>query len=488
MGKARRRSADTKGPRGTDEADLKAEVERLRQLVEQQSMGGTMHRCCSCIGPKTFAVLGGVLAVVLAVAISQMITVPKLKPHEAAPPAQQTPIPYTTSESSEPEIVTNALGDQLDVDCSGVRFHEGQILALKGDGVCDNGWISVNLSCSKFDWDGGDCDEDEADYFDASDNGFVQEDGDGAAERDPDEVYIPNTDTEKWLDILGQDEPSPNTVPIPPRNFSGVTDEEVEEFRQDGHILVEELLSPEEVAPFVTALRRSLEAQAEQPVGGSRADPSKAFRRTMDAFRRLPHGVHYNFTTSGRIAEVAARLLGTSGVYVYMDQLFSKYSGDHETTWHKDMPLFPFLFQGPCLSAWIPLADLDEEHGPLKFLSESHKNDKDPFQYIPYDHPQLVRDGPAALEALERNQYLDPSKDTIQMGKCALIYDAIKRQISLPDKKKEVLLGKLKILKVPTLLVVRCLYAEALRVSPVSPLQLSKRTMEPTNCALSKID
>lgn len=82
------------------------------------------------------------------------------------------------------------------------------------------------------------------------------------------------------------------------------------------------------------------------------------------------------------------------------------------------MPMFPFLFNGPCLSAWIPLVDVEEEHGPLRYLSESQNNEENVFQFIPHDHPQLVKAGQSALDMIEANEYFDPAKDRIRMGKC----------------------------------------------------------------------
>lgn len=136
-------------------------------------------------------------------------------------------------------------------DCSGVRFHRGHVTELKGDGVCDNGWVSVNLSCTKFDFDGGDCDEDEANVLDDSERpGYMQDHGDGASSRDPNEQYIPNTDTKEWQLHMERDIPSTTTVPLPVRLTSGVTEEQITDFQQDGHILVEGLITPDELAPF----------------------------------------------------------------------------------------------------------------------------------------------------------------------------------------------------------------------------------------------
>lgn len=84
--------------------------------------------------------------------------------------------------------------------------------------------------------------------------------------------------------------------------------------------------------------------------------------------------------------------------------------------WHRDTARYPVLFSAPCISAWVPLVDMDTDHGPIRYLSESNKNNNELFQFIPHDHPQLIRDGDEALQKIEMNQFFDPKSDTIQMG------------------------------------------------------------------------
>jgi hypothetical protein len=69
----------------------------------------------------------------------------------------------STERTSASSVVSTAQPGRSDkdiaVDCSGRRFHSAWVDDLWGDGFCDNGWVSVNLSCAEYSWDGGDCDE-----------------------------------------------------------------------------------------------------------------------------------------------------------------------------------------------------------------------------------------------------------------------------------------------------------------------------------------
>lgn len=86
------------------------------------------------------------------------------------------------------------------------------------------------------------------------------------------------------------------------------------------------------------ALHKSIEAQAEEPPGEMETS-NKPFRRAVDAFRRSPGSAHYNLTTSSRLAEAAALLLGTSGVRVFYDELFFKEFGDQPTAVYRFLPV-----------------------------------------------------------------------------------------------------------------------------------------------------
>jgi len=57
---------------------------------------------------------------------------------------------------------------------------------------------------------------------------------------------------------------------------------------------------------------------------------------------------------SGRLASIAAELMGVDGVRVYHDQALFKEPGGTETPWHLDQYYWP-LATNKVLTAWIPL-------------------------------------------------------------------------------------------------------------------------------------
>lgn len=145
----------------------------------------------------------------------------------------------------------------------------------------------------------------------------------------------------------------------------------------------------------------TLRTQWEHPVNDN--PQYNGFRGAMDAFRRVPHGAHWNLTTSPRLAAAAAELLGVPSVTIYMDQTLYKQPGHSEVPWHVDIDNFPFTETSPCISAWVSMADVDAAHGAMTFLSRSHLNPTRAIVSAP-------RDG-SSTNALPPNA--DPASDTL---------------------------------------------------------------------------
>ena len=79
---------------------------------------------------------------------------------------------------------------------------------------------------------------------------------------------------------------------------------------------------------------------------------------------------------------IAAELLGTSKVNLFMDQLFAKAPGTGARTgWHNDLPYWP-LKGWQVLTTWVALDPITKENGALEFIRGSHKWNKrfQPFQ------------------------------------------------------------------------------------------------------------
>lgn len=127
------------------------------------------------------------------------------------------------------------------------------------------------------------------------------------------------------------------------------------------------LLAPSEVAPFAKYVRTALSQRYETPV---RPASSKPFTRAVNMWRRdMSIG---RLVASPRLASAAAALLGVDGVRLYTDQAIFKAPGDVATPWHTDAPMTPFDDSTPCVTAWIPLAEVTTEMGPPRYATGSH--------------------------------------------------------------------------------------------------------------------
>ena len=76
------------------------------------------------------------------------------------------------------------------------------------------------------------------------------------------------------------------------------------------------------------------------------------------------------------IGAIAARLMDTDMVRYFQDQLVSKepnHQGSTKVGWHTDRAYHSNCTSDKLLTVWIPLHDVDEEHGSLVMVDRSHK-------------------------------------------------------------------------------------------------------------------
>lgn len=75
------------------------------------------------------------------------------------------------------------------------------------------------------------------------------------------------------------------------------------------------------------------------------------------------------------IGAIAARLMNTDAVRYFQDQLVSKEPNHRSSTsvgWHTDGSYHSNCTSSKLLTVWIPLHDVEEEHGPLVMVDRSH--------------------------------------------------------------------------------------------------------------------
>lgn len=102
----------------------------------------------------------------------------------------------------------------------------------------------------------------------------------------------------------------------------------------------------------------------------SRADGPRRWGE-VDVYRRYQPFADY--IVRSPLGQVAAELLSSATVRVYVDHLFVKDPGcDEITPWHQDIQYFEVEGEQIC-SIWAPLEPVSEETGALRFLRGSHR-------------------------------------------------------------------------------------------------------------------
>jgi ectoine hydroxylase-related dioxygenase (phytanoyl-CoA dioxygenase family) len=141
-------------------------------------------------------------------------------------------------------------------------------------------------------------------------------------------------------------------------------------YRRDGHVLLRQVATADELAPYAAAITRCVEAANRATVPLEERDTyHQAFLQVANLWEQ--DAIAARFVTARRFARVAAELMGVDGVRLYHDQALFKEPGGGHTPWHQDQYYWP-LDNPNCVTMWMPLVDVPEEMGVLTFAGGSH--------------------------------------------------------------------------------------------------------------------
>ena len=142
-------------------------------------------------------------------------------------------------------------------------------------------------------------------------------------------------------------------------------------FRRDGHVRVDGLASPAEVAAFRLAiLETGPRCRYDQRPLAERDTYGRAFIQMFNLWTKDERV--RAFVCARRFARVAAELMGASGVRLYHDQALFKEPGGGMTPWHQDQFYWP-LDTEHTVTLWLPLVAVTPAMGPMTFASGSHR-------------------------------------------------------------------------------------------------------------------
>jgi ectoine hydroxylase-related dioxygenase (phytanoyl-CoA dioxygenase family) len=142
-----------------------------------------------------------------------------------------------------------------------------------------------------------------------------------------------------------------------------------EAFERDGHVLVRDIATAEEIAAFRPVIREIVE-NMQGETQGRIDDYSKLFTQVTNIWRISEAAERIVFNRN--FARVAAEILGVASVRLYHDQALFKGAGADRTPWHQDRYYWP-LDTDRSVTMWMPLIDVSEEMGPMIFASGSNR-------------------------------------------------------------------------------------------------------------------
>lgn len=156
-------------------------------------------------------------------------------------------------------------------------------------------------------------------------------------------------------------------------DLKAIPSEQVKAFQQNGHTLVRQVLSPEEVTAYEPVIALATERyNTEKRKLDERDTYGKAFLQIMNLWRH--DDAVKKFVLARRFAGIAAELMGVKNVRLYHDQALFKEAGGGPTPWHIDHYYWP-LDTHNTVTMWMPLVDITVDMGMLTFASGSHKKD-----------------------------------------------------------------------------------------------------------------
>ena len=155
-----------------------------------------------------------------------------------------------------------------------------------------------------------------------------------------------------------------------------VSPEEVRSYRDDGFLVIEDLLDGRELRRWRDAVDGALD---DHGVSGRDLGPDQAEYYDRVFLQRVnmwkTSGEVRELVIDERFGRLVAALAGTDEVRLYHDHALVKLPWANPTNWHADNPYDPYR-SPEAIMLWIALDAADARNGCLHFLPGSHRRDR----------------------------------------------------------------------------------------------------------------
>jgi phytanoyl-CoA hydroxylase len=161
-----------------------------------------------------------------------------------------------------------------------------------------------------------------------------------------------------------------------------LTPEQVKYYRDNGFIVIDNFLSPQELEHWRTVVMQAVKERGGQKMPGKDLktgeddginEDAEYFGKVFDQLLNLwqtNEGVK-ELMLDKRIGKMAATLAGVDGIRIWHDQALFKRPWANPTAWHLDTPFWSFSDRN-ALSIWVALDDATYENGCLYFIPGSY--------------------------------------------------------------------------------------------------------------------
>lgn len=141
---------------------------------------------------------------------------------------------------------------------------------------------------------------------------------------------------------------------------------------RDGYVYMPSVATESQLDRYAPVIREaSQKLSSEMQKLEERDTYGKAFLQTTNLWRQDDRIKEFVFDPE--FARIAADLLGVEKVRLYHDQALFKEPGGGPTPWHQDMYYWPLATE-KTVTMWMPLVDVTEEMGLMRFAEGSHKD------------------------------------------------------------------------------------------------------------------
>jgi len=165
--------------------------------------------------------------------------------------------------------------------------------------------------------------------------------------------------------------------------ISDVTSDQIARYRRDGFLVIENFLTPSELAEWRSAVEEAIEERDGIKIPGTsiKTGQDDGINPDTDYYANVFDQLINLWQTNARVrklmlspelGKVATLLSGATGIRIWHDQALFKRPWANPTALHLDVPYWSFS-SPDAISIWVALDDATYENGCLYFLPGTHK-------------------------------------------------------------------------------------------------------------------